>query len=161
MSLNVRNGMPLRRGLALWVAYNRALFKRVAGRDVLVLDVDRTLANPLGAGQALCSFLTATGVRAAGPAHVVEGLEPRLLRQQSAPLQGYAEGLARSLEEMYRELADLHGVSGRELPNPVAVPDWAAEALADLSENWELRQHAHPAPAERPSAWTRLRARLP
>ncbi len=57
MSLHVRNGTTLRRGLALWVAYNRALFKQAQERHVLVLELERTFAEPADAAEALLGFL--------------------------------------------------------------------------------------------------------
>lgn len=165
MSLHVRNGMSLRRGLSLWVAYNRALFKRLAEREALVLDVDRALANPVAAGEALCNFLQAAGVPMTDPRQVVADVEPRLLRQGAAPLPGYAEGLAAGLDEMAGELRALHGRTGKDLPNPVGVPDWAVETLAELSQTWSLQERARRAEeavsgAAPPSVWRRLRSRL-
>ncbi len=66
-------------------------------------------------------------------------MEPRLLRQHSERLQGSAERLAEDLDEMYSALCDAHAVPQRHLENPVHVPDWAAEALAELTQEWTMR----------------------
>lgn len=131
MSLHVRNGMTLRRGLALWVAYNRAVFKRTHQRQVLVLDLPATLAEPEAAQQVLREFVSGD----TGPIEV----EPGLVRQGSRPLPGYAERLATDLDQMYAKAAALHAVPGTELGNPIEVPDWAEETLAELSGQWRLQ----------------------
>lgn len=165
MSLHVRNGTTLRRGLALWVAYNRALFKQAQERHVLVLELERTFAEPTVAADALLGLLAQVGLKTTGDAgKIAADVEPRLLRQHSERLQGSAERLAEDLDEMYSALCEAHALPQRHLGNPVHVPDWAAEALAELTQEWAMRvrlnqfeMHAHQNPLPQRSVRSLLR----
>lgn len=150
MSLNVRNGMTLRKGLALWAAYNRAVFKHVAERNVLILEVGRTLADPAAAGVCLADYVRSCGFAVDPDQRLGTDVEPKLMRQTAPSLPGYAERLAVDLDPMFEALRDHHGCPTRTLANPVEIPDWAEEALAELSAEWALRQQLDAAAAALP-----------
>lgn len=150
MSLNVRNGMTLRRGLALWVAYNRAVLKHVAERNLLILEVGRTLSEPVAAGESLADYLRGCSLPVDGGQQLGADLEPRLMRQTAQSLPGYAERLAVDLDPMFEALRGHHGCPTRNLVSPVEVPDWAEEALAELSDEWALRVQLESAAAPTP-----------
>ncbi len=162
MSLHVRNGTTLRKGLALWVAYNRAIFRQAQERNLLILDLDLTLADPGTTADTLLAFFEHAGLRTTNDVdRMVAGLEPRLLRQHSERLQGSAERLAEDLDEMYDALCAAHGTPLNDLDSPMHVPDWAAEALEELSQEWHLRTRLTSLEAQQPDAGTGNRGRAP
>lgn len=136
MSLHVRNGFTLRRGLALWIAYNRNLFRQASGRRVLVLDLGSAMAEPRTAVAALADFL---GEVTGDPAAIAADVRPDLIRQQQPALPGYAERLAVDLDEVYAELRSQHATPQEGAEQRLSLPDWAAEALDELSEFWDLQ----------------------
>lgn len=158
MSLHVRNGTTYRRGLALWVAYNRAVLKHASERDVLVLEVASTLAEPGPAAEALAAFLAQCGFTSA-PADLDVGVEPELIRQKGERLPGSAERLACDLDPAFAALSDLHATATQRLTSPMEVPDWAEEALAELSTEWGYRTRIESLERQ-PSQQTSLPRRL-
>ena len=143
MSLHMRNGTALRRGLAVWLAYNRALFRHTSGRPYLVMDLASTMADPVAAAGALIAFLDDAGLPANGsPTAIAGSVESGLVRQDHQRLEGSAERLAQDLSSTYRELSAMHGVPNSDEPHDLPLPDWAGEALDELSEFWDMQVRA-------------------
>lgn len=139
MSLNVRNGTTLRRGLALWVAYNRALLRHTGGRDFMILDLPATTRDPADAADRMLTFLRDVGLPvSADTTAMASGMETDLIRQDCERLEGSAERLAEDLDPIYRELADMHGTAQTDTVHRLPLPDWAGEALDELGEFWDL-----------------------
>lgn len=146
MSLNVRNGTTLRRGLAIWLAYNRALLRHTGGRAFLVLDLPATLREPADAAGRMAALVDAAGLPVTGDVGAIAaGVESDLLRQNCERLEGSAERLAQDLDPIYRELAQMHGKVQSDTVHRLPLPDWAGEALDELSEFWSLQQRAEAA----------------
>lgn len=140
MSLHMRSGMTLRRGLALWLAYYRALFLHMQGRACLVLDLTRTLERPEQSADALLTFLDSLELKGAGNAFAIaSNTDPALLRQECERLPGSAERLAQDVDAAYEQMRALHGVSALDEVFDLRLPDWAAEALDEASEVWDLQ----------------------
>lgn len=138
MSLHVRNGTRFRRGLAIWWAYNRSVARHGGNRPSVVIDYDRSLADPDHAVGAFARFLADVGMPTDPEqvAEVVGGIEPTLRRQHVESLDGTAERLAADLDPHYEALAAAHGAAlPVELP---PTPDWVEEALDELSEFWDV-----------------------
>lgn len=140
MSLNMRNGLTLRRGLALWLAYNRAIFSHTLGRSFVVLDLARSMERPEQTAENLLSFLQELGLKGSGdPFTITENLEAGLLRQHYDRLEGTSESLARELDDVYEYLRALHGAHQRDVHHTLPMPDWAAETLDELTEFWDMK----------------------
>lgn len=140
MSLHMRNGLTLRRGLALWLAYNRALFSHMQGRAFLVLDLTSTLERPESAAEALLGFLDSLDLKGSGDAFsIASSTDPALLRQQCERLPGSAERLAQDVDAAYDRMRALHAVSARDETFDLQLPDWATEALDEAGEVWDLQ----------------------
>lgn len=153
MSLNVRNGTTLRRGLAIWLAYNRALFRHTGGRTFLILDLPATMRAPGDAVERMAALSHAAGLPVTGGvASIAAGVEADLLRQDCDRLEGSAERLAQDLDPIYRELAAMHGTVQSDAVHRLPLPDWAGEALDELSEFWSLQQRAEALEGRR-GAW--------
>jgi len=141
MSLNVRNGMTLRRGLALWVAYNHEIFCHLAGRRSLVVDLSTGFEDATSAVKAVAVFLAGQEL----PVHEHEiqrtgaGVESYLRRHRCEELEGSSELLAKDLDDIYRAVADRHLVEAEGASIDFPVPDWAREALDELSEFWDMK----------------------
>ncbi len=141
--LHMRNGTALRRGLAVWLAYNRALFRHTSGRPYLVMDLASTMADPVAAAGALIAFLDDAGLPANGsPTAIAGSVESGLVRQDHQRLEGSAERLAQDLDSTYQELSAMHGVPNSDEPHDLPLPDWAGEALDELSEFWDMQVRA-------------------
>lgn len=140
MSLHMRSGTTLRRGLALWLAYNRAVFSHLRGRRSLVLDANSAVHDPYGSAVELAVFCESVDVTvdASRVNRVAESVEPALLRNNYQQLEGGAERLAADLDEVYHELARRHGRSEYDSAQVIPMPEWAVEALEELSEVWDL-----------------------
>jgi len=152
MSLHVRNGTTFRRGLAVWLDYNRQIVQHLHGRPNVLVDYDAALADPADTLAALAGFLAATGLVADAATRADGiGVQPGLRRQSTAVLDGTAERLAQDLDKHYAALRLCHnGPVTAELP---AAPDWVEEALDELGEFWSLA-------AELESARSQLRRTL-
>ncbi|MFN8125122.1 MAG: hypothetical protein U0R64_01230 [Candidatus Nanopelagicales bacterium] len=136
-SLAVRNGMTLRRALALWAEYHRALVDSGGDRAGLVVDYDRALEAPHPAVAALGEFV-AGGVPSDVVADVAATVKPQLRRQDTGPLAGSAERLAADLDEFRSVLGEAHLAA---LPTDLPpLPDWALEALDEMRELWMVRR---------------------
>ena len=121
MSLHVRNGTRFRRGLAIWWAYNGSVARHGGNRPSVVIDYDRSLADPDHAVGAFARFLADVGMPTDPEqvAEVVGGIEPTLRRQHVESLDGTAERLAADLDPHYEALAAAHGAAlPVELPPP-------------------------------------------
>lgn len=140
MSLNVRSGTTLRRGLALWLAYNQALFEHLGGRQALVLDAGRAMQDPYKAVIEVAMFCESTGVPVDDTrlSMIAEGVEPKLIRNRCERLEGSAEYLAAEVDEVYHALASRHLQTSSDSPENIPLPDWAREALDELTEVWDL-----------------------
>ena len=141
MSLNVRSGITLRRGLALWLAYNRSLFTHLGGRHSLVVDTNSAFQDPYRAVVEVAMFCESSGVSIDTTAVnvVAEGIEPGLLRNHTHKLGRSAERLAADVDETYHALARRHLQPDSDAPESIPMPDWASEALEELTEVWELQ----------------------
>lgn len=139
-SLAVRNGMTGRRALALWSEYYRRLVETSRNRRTMLIDYGQALAAPADAVQAVGRFLTTTGVEI-GPAateRVAAAVRPNLRRQDTDRLPGSSERLAADLDPFLEELIRAHLT---QIPRDLPVqPDWAAEALDEMREEWALRR---------------------
>lgn len=156
MSLNVRNGTTLRRGLALWVAYNRALLRHTGGRSFMVLDLPATLRNPADAAARMLTFLDDQGFTVdADPEAIASDMEPDLVRQDCERLEGSAERLAEDLDPIYRELVAMHGQVQSDTVHRLPLPDWAGEALDELGEFWDLAVRAEAITLKQTPRWRR------
>lgn len=144
MSLNVRNGTTLRRGLALWVAYNRGVFGHLAGRRSLVVDLTSSFDDADSAVKGVAIFLAGQNlpVQDQNIHETGAGVESYLRRHRCTELEGSAESLARDLDETYRVLAERHLVLADGESIDIAMPDWACEALDELSEFWDIKVKA-------------------
>lgn len=142
MSLNVRSGITLRRGLALWLAYNRSLFTHLGGRHSLVVDTNSAMQDPYRAVVEVAMFCESSGVTidSALVNPVAEGIEPGLLRNQTHRLGGSAERFAADVDDIYHALARRHLQPDSDAPENVPLPDWAGEALEELTEVWNLQE---------------------
>lgn len=107
MSLNVRNGIGLAEGIALWEAYNRAALKATENEPRLLLNYRKLVENPQAEGLRLRQGLADLGVQGlAAPAQVdaSDFVLQDLYRQRegddavSRLLTGAQEDLWRSLE---------------------------------------------------------------
>ena len=139
-SLNVRNGMTLRRGMALWWAYNDALMRHGRDRSTLLLDFDAAMASPKITVTAVRDFLAvAKLVDSELPLTSVGDLvEANLRRQSDREIFGSAESLAKGLDGMYEHL-QAHHLGSVPADFPSVMPDWVEEALAELGEFWSLQ----------------------
>jgi hypothetical protein len=141
MSLNVRNGMTLRRGLALWAVYNREIFGHLAGRRSLVVDLTAGFEDPDSAVKAVAVFLSGQDLPVFDQ-HVDStgaGVESYLRRHRCAELEGSAERLAKDLDEVYHALADRHLVEENGDSFDIPMPDWVCETLDELTEFWDMK----------------------
>lgn len=140
MSLHMRNGMTLRRALALWLAYYQAIFSNTKGREFLVLDVTRSLERPEHAAETLLDFLESLNLKGASdPFTIASSTDPSLLRQQCQRLPGSAERLAGDLDEAYEHMRALHAITTHDENFDLRMPDWAIEALDESREVWDLQ----------------------
>ena len=140
MSLHMRDGITLRSGLALWMAYNRSLFSHLQGRSFLVLDLVRTLEQREQAADIFLTFLDSVESKSSGNAFTIaENTDPALLRQQCDRLPGSAERLAEDLDEIYERVRQLHAIPGHDDSFEMELPDWAEEALDEASQAWNLK----------------------
>lgn len=139
MSLNVRSGTSLRRGLALWIAYNREIFGHLAGRRSLVVDLTSGFEDSGSAVKAVGVFLAGQDMPVAD--HDIHrtgsGVESYLRRHRCSRLEGYAEHLARDLDDVYRTLAERHLLEEDGSSVDLPIPEWAREALDELNEFWD------------------------
>lgn len=140
MSLNVRSGTTLRRGLALWLAYNRAIFEHLGGRSALVVDANTAMHDPYAASVEVAVFCESAGlVTDSSKVNVIaENVEPALIRNRVQRLEGSAERLAADLDDTYHALARRHLRPENDSPESIPLPDWAREALEESTEVWDL-----------------------
>jgi hypothetical protein len=141
MSLNVRNGMTLRRGLALWIAYNSEIFGHLAGRRSLVVDLTSGFEDADSAVKSVAVFLSGQDMPVND--HDIHrtgaGVESYLRRHRCPELEGYSESLARDLDDVYHALAQRHLVEEDGSSLDIPVPEWAREALDELNEFWDMK----------------------
>ncbi len=140
MSLRMRDGITLRRALALWLAYNRAIYASTAGRSFLTVDLMRTLERPETTAGTVMDFLHNLGLKGSGDAFTMaRSTDPGLLRQRCERLPGSAERLAEDVDEVYQQMRRLHGVASQDETFDLQLPDWAVEALDEATEVWDLQ----------------------
>lgn len=144
MSLNVRNGITLRRGLALWLIYNKEIFGHLAGRRSLVVDLTAGFDDAPSAVKAVSVFLSRQNVAVSEDdvQRTGDGVESYLRRHRCERLEGSSEVLARDLDDVYQVLAERHLLEDDGGSIDIPLPDWALEAQDELTEFWDMKLKA-------------------
>lgn len=76
-SLRARNGIPLERGIGLWLAYNQSLLD-TRGNDIAVVDYEALVAQPRDTAESLCATLNLAPATPDALKEVEEFLEPSM-----------------------------------------------------------------------------------
>lgn len=151
-SVMLRDGFAERRALVIWYAYVHRAASSMLGRELLVLDYESLLADPVGSAKALASFVADTVGVDGGAVDIdaVAGLiEGNLQRQRPASGGTVSAEHAADCMDLYRMLAVAH--AQRELPHRAlpAVPRWIDAALDELNELYTVRAALEEAERER------------
>jgi hypothetical protein len=141
-SLGVRNGFNESKGLALWFAYMTSVTASASMRPTLVIDYERTLADPMGTTDTLRRFLADT-------VGLPDGADSSAAAQ--AAIAGYnrSGGEASALSELatsalsaWRALAELHGERWSPDSEALVTPTSATQILEILSEGRRVQSRS-------------------
>jgi hypothetical protein len=128
-SLAARDGLDLRRGLALWERYVRSSLLVARGLPTLVTGYDELLVDPAGWAERVADFLRRRGfeVGEADPAALAGFVDPKLRRARG----GDRAAVSAEQAALARLLVDLRGEHQCFEP-PALGPetDWVGDALA-------------------------------
>lgn len=126
-SLQGRNGFSLENGLALWERTNNQAMRRLSGRDAVVVEYDRLVANPREALEIVGAHI------ASGRSLDGEAIEraAQFIHERRSQLQQLSED-ASVLCPTWEVLRGAHGTA-LTMPVPPAEPAEVAEILGQAS----------------------------
>jgi chromosome segregation ATPase len=143
-SLDLRNGMPPRRALALWIVYVIEALRGAHGRPLLVVDYGSLLAQPAHAVSTLSEFIVRTcDVETPAPSleSLVALVESDLNRNRGAGAFGISEVELADAMDIYRYVMKAHLEPDVDVEAP-AIPDWVRDAVSDARDIWAAQQAA-------------------
>jgi hypothetical protein len=143
-SLELRNGIPARRALALWIAYVAGALSGAHRRSMLVVDYSALLAHPGEAVSSLSEFIV-HHCDVDTPVPSLEALvalvESDLNRNRGAVAYGVSEAELADVMDIYSYVMKAHLEPDVRLAAP-DVPDWVRDALSDARDVWAAQRAA-------------------
>lgn len=136
-SLRLRNSFSSRLSLSLWLTYTNEVLRASSLRNVLVVDHNRMLTEPLATVKNLQEFISKVNdvpLPSTDPVALSELVEPELRRQREPELDRFGGIMVDDLTELYEGLAEISGEDLADQVKPMPLPDWAEETLADATE---------------------------